>query len=77
MEIEILAFGQIADIIGKPSLIVSNVSNIEQLKEELFHQFPKLKESRFSIALNKKVIAQNIDLSNGDVVALLPPFSGG
>ncbi|MBI3234432.1 MAG: MoaD/ThiS family protein [Bacteroidetes bacterium] len=77
MEIEILAFGQIADIIGKPSLIVSNISSTEQLKEALFQQYPKLKETRFSIAVNKNVVSQDSALSNGDIVALLPPFSGG
>ncbi|PJB11768.1 MAG: molybdopterin synthase sulfur carrier subunit [Flavobacteriales bacterium CG_4_9_14_3_um_filter_40_17] len=77
MEISILFFGQLAEIIGKPSLSLSNVSNTDDLKAHLQQQFPALEEMTFSIAVNKNIIQQNTHLNAGDEVALLPPFSGG
>jgi len=77
MEIHILAFGQIAELIEKSVWIVSDVESTDDLKERLFKEFPELETMKFAIAVNKKIINQNMLLSSGDTLALLPPFSGG
>ena len=43
MKIEILFFGQLTDKTGCSSMQVDNPGTIGQLKEQLFHQFPELK----------------------------------
>lgn len=77
MEIEILAFGQIADITGKSSIKLSGVNNTGDLTIRLVEMYPALSALKYSIAVNKKLVQVNTILTNADVVALLPPFSGG
>lgn len=77
MEINLLAFGQIIDIIGKTDLNISEVNNTDELRNKLAELFPELRSIKYSIAINKKVVHSDVELSNGDTVALLPPFSGG
>jgi molybdopterin synthase sulfur carrier subunit len=77
MELEILTFGQISDIIGKSSIKLSHINNTDELINNLSQQFPELKNTRYIVAVNKHIAHQNIQLNPGDVVALLPPFSGG
>ncbi len=77
MEIEILTFGQITDIIGKSSIKISHINNTNELIDNLSQQFPELKNTRYIVAVNKQIVHQITPLTSGDVVALLPPFSGG
>lgn len=77
MELEILTFGQISDIIGKSTIKLSHINNTDELINNLSQQFPELKNTRYIVAVNKHIVHQNIQLNPGDVVALLPPFSGG
>lgn len=77
MEIKIQCFGQISDLTGDCDLTISNVYNLMELKERLLKTYPKLRSINFTIALNQKITNSNTVLTNGDVVALLPPFSGG
>jgi molybdopterin synthase sulfur carrier subunit len=77
MEITVLAFGQIADIIGKSTCKMSGITDTKGLMDVLQKQFTLLSSVSYSIAVNKKVIIENTNLKENDTVALLPPFSGG
>ncbi len=77
MEINVLAFGQIADLIGSSTYKVSEVITTDDLIQQLSLQFPELSKIKFAIAVNKLVISHPVILHEQDVVALLPPFSGG
>jgi molybdopterin converting factor small subunit len=48
-----------------------------KMKQQLLAKYPKLKNQKFSIAVNQKITSENIVLKDGDVIALIPPFSGG
>lgn len=48
-----------------------------ELKEQLFQQYPELREINFSIAVNRKVVQGDASLQGNEEIALLPPFSGG
>lgn len=74
---KILAFGKIAEIIGKPQLEVDDFPTTEILLGFLHQQYPALKNHKFSIAVNKKQVNGNAPIALGAEVALLPPFSGG
>lgn len=74
---KLLFFGPLADIAGKTDFDLSQVENTQQLKEVLVEKCPELIRHSFLIAVNKKVQTENINLKKDDVVALLPPFSGG
>ena len=75
MKIKIIAFGQIAEIIGKE--ITLEVIDTKSLKEVLTKKFPLLADRKYAIAVNKKLVQDNIKLSQNDTVALMPPYSGG
>ena len=75
--IDLLAFGQLTDITGQSSLQMQVVNDTDELKAMLVEKYPKLAQSKYLIAVNMEVIRGNVKLNPGDVVALLPPFSGG
>jgi len=77
MQINIIIFGQIADITGTSSLTVENVADTSQLVEHLTAAYPALSSAKYAIAVDKKIVKENTPLSNNNTIALLPPFSGG
>jgi molybdopterin converting factor small subunit len=74
---ELLIFGSLTDIIGKNSLVLEAPSNTEQLKKSLLEQYPGLEQAHYFLAINKIMVHGNQLLQEGDVVALMPAFSGG
>lgn len=77
MRINVMLFGQLADIAGTSRLTVSEVQDTDKLITMLHATYPGLASSSFSIAVDKKLISGNMILSDNSTVALLPPFSGG
>jgi sulfur-carrier protein len=77
MEINLLAFGQIAEITGKSTWKMVGIKDTYELIKGLLEQFPALSTISYSIAVNKKIIQVNTAFNEGDTIALLPPFSGG
>ena len=77
MEINLLAFGQIAEITGKSAWKISGVKDTNSLIKKLEEEFPALVKMKYSIAVNKKVIQETTTIYENDTIALLPPFSGG
>lgn len=77
IEIKVLAFGKITDIIGTSELKFENIHSSDELLNLLQSQYPKLKDTKFVIAIDKKIIAKNSSLTGKSEIALLPPFSGG
>lgn len=75
MQVKIIAFGQISEITGKELSLVAD--DITALKSILQNQFPALEKKRYSIAVNQKLVKNNILLNVNDTVALMPPYSGG
>ena len=75
MHVNIIAFGQIADITG--SELTLDVHDTGSLVEMLNEQFPELHKKKFTIAVNRQVVTVNTPLTHNDTVALMPPFSGG
>jgi molybdopterin synthase sulfur carrier subunit len=75
MSIKVIAFGQIAEITEKEISIDAIDTN--SLRLELNAQFPQLEGKKYGIAVNKKLVNNNVMLNAGDIVALMPPYSGG
>lgn len=75
-EIKVIAFGQITEIIGAEVFI--EASDTHMLKYALQEHFPLLAEKKYAIAVNNKLITEEqYALKENDVVALMPPYSGG
>jgi len=75
MEIKIISFGQIAEITGKE--FVTEAADLDSLKLHLIQKFPELSDKKFAVAVNKKLMQENVSLNQNDIVALMPPYSGG
>lgn len=73
--IKIISFGRLKEILG--SDFETEAENTEELMNQLNEKFPQLKELKLRIAINQKIISENIKLNNNDVAALMPPYSGG
>jgi molybdopterin converting factor subunit 1 len=80
MEIQLLFFGITTDLVGKNSILYSlrDKTTVDQLKNILISQFPALKNlNEFAIAVNEDYAEDVLILNDGDVVAIIPPVSGG
>ena len=77
MKIEILFFGQLTDKTGCNTMQLGNPGTIGQLKEKLFYQFPELKNAKFTIAINNRLIIEDQIILENSTIAFMPPFSGG
>lgn len=75
MALNIIVFGQLADITGG-NITVDDFIDTDSLLKALNHQFPQLANTKFVVAVDKQIIKENTCLNNNSV-ALLPPFSGG
>ena len=80
MQIELLLFGIVKDVIGKSSMQLQTPENttIANFRASLLDKCPKLKAYKsFSIAVNETYVDDYHQLKENDVVALIPPVSGG
>lgn len=77
MKIKVIAFGYIADILGKNPLELEDISDTDMLKSKLYAEYPDLKRREYKIAVNQQIISKDISLDENSEVVLLPPFAGG
>jgi len=80
MNITILLFGILRDIIGENRLNkeVSLEVTLENLRLDLATEFPELnKYKNYSIAVNETYAENDYIIKENDVLALIPPVSGG
>ena len=74
---EIIFFGQLADIAGKSNIQMEGITGTDTLKATLEADFPGLKQVKYMLAVDKKMITSNTALTGCEMIALMPPFSGG
>ena len=80
MKIEILFFAKIREILNINNLIIElhELSTLNDLIIKLHNIYPIIKNEFVVYSINKEYINNNdIRLSNNDIVALIPPISGG
>jgi len=77
MEIEIISFGKISEFISNQRIIVDGVNDTDGLKTHLEATFPLLSGTKYKFALNKTIVQGNSQITHNDIVAIMPPFSGG
>jgi molybdopterin converting factor subunit 1 len=80
MQIKILFFGIVRDITNKNTfdIDIDSSMNIEQfvsLLQDKFTGFPDI--TSFTIAVNEEYVEKDFVLKAKDVVAIIPPVSGG
>jgi len=80
MQIHLLFFGITRDLVAKNSIdfTIPSKSTVKTFKNTLLKTFPKLqKHNNFSIAVNESYVQDFTVLKENDVVAIIPPVSGG
>lgn len=77
MKVNVIVFGQLTDITGSSDIILHDVGDTDALIQTLHNIYPALADSKYAIALEKKIIAENTPLTDNNTIGLLPPFSGG
>lgn len=77
MQVNIIIFGHLIDIVGTDNISISGITDTDELIKEMSRRFPALADKKYRIAVNRKIITDAIILQDDNAVALLPPFSGG
>ncbi len=77
MKIKLLFFGNIAEHARKTEIELNGITNTTELRDYIEFHYPHLMNTKFAIAVNKKISGQEVGFQDGDTVALIPPFSGG
>ena len=80
MKVQILFFGITTDLLGASNLELEVVeaSTVANLKSLLKEKYPQLKNiASYAIAVNESYAVENLVLEENDVVAIIPPVSGG
>jgi molybdopterin converting factor subunit 1 len=80
MKIQLLLFGITTDLLGTSSLRISleKHTSIKELKENLLSTYPQLEKiNSYAIAVNETYASNEMVLNENDVVAIIPPVSGG
>lgn len=80
MKIKTLFFGITSDLVNASELQieVDENSSVEKFTTILKDEFPALKNiSSYAIAVNEEYAENDTVLKLGDVVAVIPPVSGG
>jgi len=77
MHVKVIVFGQIAEITGATNFTVKDVATTDQLINRLNSLYPQLINSKYALAVNRKITRDSMRLDDDSEVAILPPFSGG
>lgn len=80
MNISVLFFGITTDLTGEHNinLEVDKTFTVNDLKEQLKEKYPALENiDSYAVAVNEEYANYDIFLKPNDVVAIIPPVSGG
>ena len=77
MKVKVLLFGMLSDKTRNPSVEAEDVADTDELKKQLEERFPSLLGMQYNLSVNQEIYKENVELYDGDEVALLPPFAGG
>ena len=77
MDIQVMVFGQLTERTGSNLIWLSGITDSDSLLAVLKENYPKLGESKFAIAIDKKIVSENTPVLPGSTIVIMPPFSGG
>ena len=75
--IKVWVYGQLEDVTGASVITLDNIFDTDMLTQNLFQQYPLLKDKKFLVAIDKQVVTEKTAIDPNAEIALLPPFSGG
>ncbi|WP_312792429.1 MoaD/ThiS family protein [Sphingobacterium sp.] len=75
MKVQVKTFGSLTDILAKEFYITAN--DTTELMATLSKQHVELAHRSILIAVNNTIIKKSVIFQENDIVALMPPYSGG
>ena len=80
MHIKMLFFGAVKDITSNNSIDLEvdkdvNIEALVDLLQQKFSDFPSI--DNFTVAVNETYVEKDFVLRDNDIVAIIPPVSGG
>jgi molybdopterin synthase sulfur carrier subunit len=73
---KVLLFGIIAEKAGAAEVTTTAVS-AHALKRELEQRIPGLDRMSYALAIDRRIVKEDVPINGSEEVALLPPFAGG
>ncbi|MCB9185870.1 MAG: MoaD/ThiS family protein [Flavobacteriales bacterium] len=78
MKLNVKYFGLIAEWMGRSEEQIDLWENsIAALRQQLETNCRRLSNITYQVAVNQKIASEELELSENDEVAILPPFAGG
>ena len=76
--VRVKLFANFREVVGRREIEVE-AKNLNELLEKLSRDYPNVKElyDYMIVVVNGKIVKENVELKDNDVVALMPPVSGG
>jgi molybdopterin converting factor small subunit len=73
---KVLLFGMIAQKAGAAE-VTATALTAHALKRELEQRIPGLDRMSYALAIDRRIVKEDIPINGSEEVALLPPFAGG
>lgn len=73
---EILLFGMIAEKAGAARIDVE-ASSVSQLRKRLEESITGIDRGGYAIAVDHRIVQEDMPLTGHEEIAVLPPFAGG
>jgi molybdopterin converting factor small subunit len=73
---EVLLFGMIAEKAGADRIQV-DASSLDQLRVQLAERVEGLATMSYAIAVDRRLVQNNMPFTGTEEIAVLPPFAGG
>lgn len=80
MNLKVLLFGISTDLVGANELTFSLSPNalVSEFKQRIQEEYPQLSQiNSYAIAVNESYASDETELKENDVIAIIPPVSGG
>lgn len=75
---KVLFFAHLRDAVGKDSIIIDAAGKtVAELKADVTASYPLPKMDTVMVAVNEEFAADDDVIAAGDVIAFIPPVSGG
>ncbi|TDM12793.1 molybdopterin converting factor subunit 1 [Macrococcus lamae] len=76
---KVLYFAHIKELVNRDqdNFSFGNELTVDEFRKHLNETYPFLQGEKFQIAVNEEVVNDSETITNQDVVALIPPVSGG
>jgi len=81
LNVKVRLFAGLKELVGGPEIVVSlnEGASVRNLEDELGREYPRLRPllASLAFAVDEEYRARDYVLQENDVVALIPPISGG